>query len=93
MVYDPGSKIDDASDDRYKIFNSGNSNLPSNIINAIATDEDGGVWIGTTNNGVIVFECQDQVFDAACKGTKRVFCATRPGGNLLDKADSAMHRY
>lgn len=86
MVYDPGSKIDDASDDRYKIFNSGNSNLPGNIINAIATDEDGGVWIGT-NNGVIVFECQDQVFDAACKGTKRVFVQQDLGGNLLDKAD------
>ena len=85
MAFDPGKDINITSDDRYKIFTTSNSKLPSNIINAIATDLDGGVWVGT-NNGVVVFECGDGVFNE-CQGTKRVIVQQDLGGNLLDKED------
>ncbi|MEO5581991.1 MAG: two-component regulator propeller domain-containing protein, partial [Saprospiraceae bacterium] len=83
---DPGKNIDNISDDRYKIFTPSNSVLQSNIINAIATDQDGSVWIGT-NNGVVVVECGEGVFDAACTISKRVVVQQDLGGNLLDKTD------
>jgi hypothetical protein len=86
MVLDPGPNIDITTDDRYKIFTPSNSVLQSNIVNAIATDQDGSVWVGT-NNGVVVIECGESVFDAACVVSKRIIVQQDLGGNLLDKAD------
>jgi sugar lactone lactonase YvrE len=41
--------------DTWKVFNTGNSGLPNNTVNAIAVDEDGSLWFGT-NAGVAHFD-------------------------------------
>jgi hypothetical protein len=85
LAFNPGDDLNNTSDDKYKLFNNGNSVLTSNNINAIATDLDGSVWVGTTN-GVFVFECGD-VFDASCKGSKRIIVQLDLGGSLLENED------
>ncbi len=86
LVYNPGSNITSTADDQMRLFNNGNSVITSNIINAITTDLDGSVWLGTSN-GVFVFECGESVFDASCKGSKRVIVQLDLGANLLDNED------
>jgi len=85
LAFNPGDDLNNTSDDKYKLFNNGNSVLTTNNINAIATDLDGSVWVGTAN-GVFVFECGD-VFDAACKGSKRIIVQLDLGGSLLENED------
>jgi hypothetical protein len=53
--------------------NPNNGNLPNNIVNAIAQDKNGSVWIGT-NQGVAVFDCLDRIFDptSPCRISRRV---------------------
>lgn len=86
IVYHPGANIDNTSDDRVRVFNNSNSVMESNIINALATDLDGSVWVGT-NNGVYVFECGEGVFDLNCKGSKRIVVQQGLGANLLNGED------
>ncbi len=86
VVYDPGTDVDATSDDRYKIFTSSNSVLETNIINTIATDLDGSVWVGT-NKGVFVFECGESIFESSCTGSKRVIVQQDLGGSLLGSED------
>lgn len=85
LAFNPGNDLNNTSDDKYKLFNNGNSVLTNNNINAIATDLDGSVWVGTIN-GVFVFECGD-VFDASCKGSKRIIVQLDLGGSLLENED------
>ncbi|MEO6760557.1 MAG: hypothetical protein ABIO24_13945, partial [Saprospiraceae bacterium] len=86
MVYDSGQDIDDPSDDRYKIFNSSNSVLPTNIINCITVDLDGDVWVGT-QQGTVSFECGSNVFDASCTGRRRIINVDGFNGYLLETED------
>jgi hypothetical protein len=69
LVYDDGDKIEDPSDDRQRLINSSNSELPNNNINCIEVDRDGDVWVGTTE-GPVIFECGDP-FDSNCMGSRR----------------------
>ena len=69
LVYDEGDKIEDPSDDRQRLINSSNSQLPNNNINCIEVDRDGDVWVGTTE-GPVIFECGDP-FDPNCLGSRR----------------------
>lgn len=85
LIYNPGSDINNSSDDKSKIFNNSNSVLKSNIINAIVTDQDGAVWVGAAD-GVYVFECGN-LFDTTCKGSKRIIEQLDLGGSLLDNED------
>ncbi|MCI5081917.1 MAG: hypothetical protein MRY78_09500, partial [Saprospiraceae bacterium] len=71
MVFDSGSDLDDASDDRCRLFSMSNSNLPTNNTNCLVADLDGDVWVGTTE-GVVIFECGGSVFDNACQGSRRI---------------------
>ncbi|MFT5383174.1 MAG: ligand-binding sensor domain-containing protein, partial [Saprospiraceae bacterium] len=59
------------SDDQVWTFTTSNSALPTNIVNCIAVDLDGDVWVGT-DEGVVVFECGSNVFDTQCKGSRRI---------------------
>jgi signal transduction histidine kinase/ligand-binding sensor domain-containing protein/DNA-binding response OmpR family regulator len=43
-------------------FTSKNSNLPSNYIWTVARDQFGGVWLGSVDNGLILFNLQDKTF-------------------------------
>ncbi len=52
LVLDSGPTIDDASDDIFRYFSENGSNgqgLPSPIINAIAEDKSGRIWVATDN--------------------------------------------
>lgn len=64
LVFDDGGTIDDFSDDRSKILNSGTGNggLPTNSIFSIAEDLDGQIWVGTAE-GVAVFYSPSSVFN------------------------------
>jgi sugar lactone lactonase YvrE len=86
MVYDSGQDLDSPSDDRYRIINSSNSNLPTNTVNCVSVDLDGDVWVGTLQ-GVVTFECGSNVFDAACKGRRRIVNVDGFNAYLLETED------
>ncbi len=86
MVYDSGKDLDNPADDRYKIFTSSNSVLPTNTVNCLAVDLDGDVWVGT-QQGTISFECGSNVFDGACTGRRRIINVDGFNGYLLETED------
>lgn len=82
-VIDPMGTPMDPSDDRCRTITSSNSNIPASIVRSIAVDLQGVVWIGT-NEGVILFECGNDVFNAQnCPGRLPVATADDFGGFLL----------
>lgn len=71
IVYDAARTVNDPTDDRpSKLFNLNNSEIPSNLVNSIAKDEDGTIWVGTAA-GVVAFDCGGGVFEDNCIGNKR----------------------
>lgn len=66
LAFDEGENIDDASDDRYRVLTTGANDgaLPSTVVEAIAEDFDGNIWIGTTD-GMRVLYNSSNVFDAS----------------------------
>ena len=68
IVYDKGESLPDPNDDRIRLFTSTNSSLPSPLINSIAVDLSGDVWVGTAE-GPVVFECDP--FDEQCDASIR----------------------
>ena len=58
-------------DDLFKTYTTSSSNLPTNRVNCLVKDLDGDIWVGT-DQGVIIFECGSNVFDANCRGSKRI---------------------
>lgn len=70
-IYDANGTIDDTSDDRLQWLNAQNSEMPSDRVNCLAVDLDGNVWVGT-QEGVVIYECQQGVFEDNCKGTRRI---------------------
>ncbi len=86
MVFDSGSDIDDPSDDRYKIFTSSNSVMPTNTVNCLAVDLEGDIWVGT-QQGTVSFECGSNVFDPSCTGRRRIINVDGFNGYLLETED------
>lgn len=83
LIFNEGNP-DDPSDDRCRVVTAGNSNLPTNTVNCLAADLNGDVWVGT-DDGVVIFECGNSVFDAdLCIGTRRVVSRDGFGANLLE---------
>ncbi|MBK8555926.1 MAG: hypothetical protein IPL65_09225 [Lewinellaceae bacterium] len=82
LVYDSGNDLDSPSDDRYRLLTTANSVLPTNTVNCLAVDLEGDVWIGT-QQGTISFECGSNVFDASCRGSRRVATVDDFGAYLL----------
>ncbi|MEM9820891.1 MAG: hypothetical protein AAF985_07455 [Bacteroidota bacterium] len=70
-VYDYNGTIDDPSDDRLQWFTTQNSALPTDRVNCLEIDLDGNAWIGT-QEGAVVFECQEGVFENSCQGTRQI---------------------
>ncbi len=80
IVYDPNGTISDPTDDPpARFISSSNSEIPSNLVNAIAMDLDGSVWIGTAA-GAVVFECGSDVLESSCDGFKPQ--VQQPDGNI-----------
>ncbi len=86
LVYDSGADINSPADDRYRILNTANSNLPTNTVSSVAVDLDGDVWVGT-QQGVVTFECGTNVFDADCKGRRRIVNVDGFNAYLLETED------
>ncbi|MEO6037588.1 MAG: hypothetical protein ABIQ93_04180, partial [Saprospiraceae bacterium] len=86
MVFDSGQDIDDPADDRYKIFTSTNSVMPTNTVNCLAVDLEGDVWVGT-QQGTVSFECGSNVFDQSCTGRRRIINVDGFNGYLLETED------
>lgn len=66
VAFDHGENIDDASDDRYKVFTTSASggDLPTSTVEAIAVDFDNNIWIGTPE-GMRVLYNSSNIFDAS----------------------------
>jgi len=86
LVYDSGADLDSPSDDRYRLLTTANSVLPTNTVNCLAVDLDGDVWVGT-QQGTVSFECGSNVFDAQCKGSRRIVNVDGFNGYLLETED------
>jgi ligand-binding sensor domain-containing protein len=83
LVYDSGGDLDSPADDRYRLLTTANSVLPTNTVNCLVVDMDGDVWIGTSQ-GTVSFECGSSVFEAACRGSRRIATVDGFGGYLLE---------
>ncbi len=82
-----GIVIMDPGDNPSPIFkSSSNSEIPSNTVNSIALDRDGGVWVGTSA-GVVLFECGGGLFDNPCNGNKPTVLQDSIGAFLLETED------
>lgn len=87
IVLDPGESIPDPGDSPAPILkNTNNSEMPSNIVNCIARDIDGGMWVGTAA-GVILFECGSGIFDNPCDGNKPKVLQDSIAAFLLETED------
>lgn len=62
LVWSYNNTLDDPSDDVSRLLTSGSGSggLPSNVVNAVAEDKDGNIWVGT-NEGIAVFYCGGSV--------------------------------
>ena len=55
----------------YYSFKTSNSVLPTNVVNCLVKDLDGDIWAGTAD-GIVFFECGNNVFSSDCQGTRRI---------------------
>jgi ligand-binding sensor domain-containing protein len=78
VVFNEGDDWDNHADNESRVINPSNSELTTDIVYDITLDLDGDMWAGT-DEGIIIFECGGNVFDASCQGTKRII--EREDGN------------
>lgn len=69
LVLDHGDRIEDPTDDRYRFITPANSELTTNIVNDIAVDLEGSVWIAT-GEGPVIFDCGNDPFADDCTGRR-----------------------
>ncbi|MBO9683571.1 MAG: hypothetical protein J7502_13030 [Flavisolibacter sp.] len=67
IVFNDNNTIDNTSDDKWKIYKSGNGlgNLPSNEVFCIAKDKSGFIWVATSN-GIGVIQCPQETITRGC---------------------------
>lgn len=84
LVYNDNNTLENISDDKYikLVSGKGSGNLPDNLIQCIANDKKGTIWIGT-NNGVGIINCPDRVTDYTCEGEIRVVQYDQFAGELF----------
>lgn len=87
IVFDDNGTLFDPLDDRTRLINTGNSELPTNTVRSIEVDNDGNVWVGTSE-GAVVFECGGSVFDSdVCTGVQRKVVVDGNVAFLLETED------
>jgi len=70
-VIDPGDNLADPTDDGpTRFFNFNNSAIPTNVVNCVAKDLDGAIWVGT-GEGAVTFECGSTANESDCIGNRR----------------------
>ncbi len=70
LVFQEGRDINNPAEYKYRSITTANSLLPTNLVNCLAKDLDGAIWVGT-DQGILVFECGSDPFRDACRGTDR----------------------
>ena len=87
VVMDSGEDPLDTGDDRYKVINTTNSELPNNLVNCVEADRDGQIWVGTTQ-GLVTFDCGDNLFNGnGCPGRHKIVTFDGVNGKLLSTQD------
>lgn len=78
ICYNSGASIDNAADDRWKVYNpgTGNGNLPDGGALCVAKDKNGFIWVGTTN-GIAVIQCPEAAFTS--QGCEAVWPVVQQG--------------
>jgi len=79
IVFNDNKTIDNAADDKWKLYRSGAGigNLPTNNVLSIAKDKSGFIWIGT-RDGIAVVQCPQNVFSS--QGCDAVWPVVTEGG-------------
>ena len=79
IVFNDNKTIDNATDDKWKLYRSGAGigNLPTNNVLSVAKDKNGFIWVGT-NDGVAVVQCPQNVFSS--QGCDAVLPVVTQGG-------------
>ena len=79
IVFNDSRTIDNAADDKWKLYRSGTGigNLPTNNVLCIAKDKNGFIWIGTSD-GTGVVQCPQNVFSSP--GCDAVWPVVTQGG-------------
>jgi sugar lactone lactonase YvrE len=72
VVYDNNETIDDESDDKVKKIEANTLGLPVSIVDAIAEDQDGEIWVGTSQ-GIVVYYSPSDLFSDNPSDGQRVF--------------------
>ena len=70
LVFDTGESLQSTADDRQRFINSSNSEITSNLVNCVEVDNEGVIWVGTSE-GPVIFDCGSDVFDSDCRGVRR----------------------
>jgi hypothetical protein len=87
LLYNPGNDLTSSSDDESRQLSTsvGNGSLPTEAVNAVATDQDGLVWVGT-GQGLVFFGCPTSFFTSPdCVDAQQIIVAndSTSGGYLL----------
>lgn len=89
FCYNHGASIDNAGDDRWKWFQTGrgSGNLPSNMVNCMAKDKDGFIWLGT-DKGIALIQCPGDVFTGnGCEAIQPIVQQDNFAGLLFENED------
>lgn len=82
LVFDEGD-FDTNTDDRLIELSTGNSELPSNVVNCVTADLDGAIWVGTAQ-GIVIFRCGDNIFEGTCSGNRPIVTQDNFNAFLLE---------
>lgn len=67
LVFDDNGTLDETSDDRYAVYNTSNSALPTNNVLCLEVDLEGDIWVGTAL-GPVIFDGFADPFDGSSQG-------------------------
>lgn len=71
IIYDNGGDFENPLTHRTRFLGVGNSTISTQLVNSVAVDLNGDVWVGTAE-GPIVFECGPSSFETpGCEGNRR----------------------
>jgi Two component regulator propeller len=83
LVFNDNQTLENKSDDRYKVYTSGQGNLISNNVRCIAKDKDGKIWVGT-DNGISIINCPEQAFaSGGCDAENKIVQYDIAAGKLF----------
>ena len=79
IVFNDNNTIDNAADDKWKLYRAGVGigNLPANNVLSIAKDKNGFIWVGT-EDGIAVIQCPQNAFSS--QGCDAVLPVVSQGG-------------